>query len=193
MKIFIIEDEPAIREELTQLFEKYGYQCASSSDFQHIAETALSSGADLILLDINLPYQDGFQVCREIRQKSNLPIIVLTSRNSDFDELMSLNIGADDYISKPYNAQVLLARIQKLLARTYEIQDNVVLTHKGLTLNLLKAEISYQGQRKSLTKNEMGILRLLMVNKGNIIPRDAIIDELWQSEQFIDASRDRFA
>ena len=176
MKIFIIEDEPAIREELTQLFEKYGYQCASSSDFQHIAETALSSGADLILLDINLPYQDGFQVCREIRQKSNLPIIVLTSRNSDFDELMSLNIGADDYISKPYNAQVLLARIQKLLARTYEIQDNVVLTHKGLTL----------GQRKSLTKNEMGILRLLMVNKGNIIPRDAIIDELWQSEQFID-------
>lgn len=186
MKIFIIEDEPAIREELTKLFEKYGYQCASSSDFQHIAETALSSGADLILLDINLPYQDGFQVCREIRQKSNLPIIVLTSRNSDFDELMSLNIGADDYISKPYNAQVLLARIQKLLARTYEIQDNVVLTHKGLTLNLLKAEISYQGQRKSLTKNEMGILRLLMVNKGNIIPRDAIIDELWQSEQFID-------
>ena len=186
MKIFIIEDEPAIREELTQLFEKYGYQCASSSDFQHIAETALSSGADLILLDINLPYQDGFQVCREIRQKSNLPIIVLTSRNSDFDELMSLNFGADDYISKPYNAQVLLARIQKLLARTYEIQDNVVLTHKGLTLNLLKAEISYQGQRKSLTKNEMGILRLLMVNKGNIIPRDAIIDELWQSEQFID-------
>ena len=186
MKIYIIEDEPTIREELTQLLEKYGYQCACSSDFHHVAETALSSGANLILLDINLPYQDGFQVCREIRQKSNLPIIVLTSRNSDFDELMSLNIGADDYISKPYNAQVLLARIQKLLARTYEVQDNMVLTHKGLTLNLLKAEISYQGQRKSLTKNEMGILRLLMVNKGNIIPRDAIIDELWQSEQFID-------
>jgi DNA-binding response OmpR family regulator len=141
---------------------------------------------DLILLDINLPYQDGFQVCREIRQKSNLPIIVLTSRNSDFDELMSLNIGADDYIAKPYNAQILLARIQKLLARTYEVQDNIVLTHKGLTLNLLKAEISYQGNKKALTKNELGILRLLMVNKGNIIPRDAIIDELWQSEQFID-------
>lgn len=186
MKIFIIEDEPAIRKELTWLLEKYGYECSSSDDFFHIAETALASEADLILLDLNLPYQDGFQVLREIRQKSNLPIIVLTSRNSDFDELMSLNIGADDYISKPYNAQVLLARIQKLLARTYEVQDNVVLTHKGLTLNLLKAEISYRGQRKALTKNEMGILRLLMVNKGNIIPRDAIIDELWQSEQFID-------
>ena len=133
----------------------------------------------MILLDINLPYQDGFQVCREIRQKSNLPIIVLTSRNSDFDELMSLNIGADDYISKPYNAQVLLARIQKLLARTYEIQDNVVLTHKGLTLNLLKAEISYQGQRKSLTKNEMGILRLLMVNSRAVVSKETLIAKIW--------------
>ena len=107
MKIFIIEDEPAIREELVQLLQKYGYQCDSSDDFHHIVQAALSSGANLILLDINLPYQDGFQVCREIRQKSNLPIIVLTSRNSDFDELMSLNIGADDYIAKPYNAQIL--------------------------------------------------------------------------------------
>ena len=111
MKIFIIEDEPAIREELVQLLQKYGYQCDSSDDFLHIVQAALSSGANLILLDTNLPYQDGFQVCREIRQKSNLPIIVLTSRNSDFDELMSLNIGADDYIAKPYNAQILLARI----------------------------------------------------------------------------------
>lgn len=135
-----------------QILQKYGYQCDSSDDFHHIAQAALSSGANLILLDINLPYQDGFQVCREIRQKSNLPIIILTSRNSDFDELMSLNIGADDYIAKPYNAQILLARIQKLLARTYEVQDNIVLTHKGLTLNLLKAEISYQGSKKSLTK-----------------------------------------
>ena len=125
-------------------------------------------------------------MCREIRQSSHVPIIVLTSRNTDFDELMSLNIGADDFVSKPYNAQVLLARIQKLLSRAGEAQDSVVLTHKGLTLNLLKAEISHNGQNKKLTKNEMGILRLLMVNKGNIIPRDAIIDDLWQSEEFID-------
>lgn len=99
---------------------------------------------------------------------------------------MSLNIGADDFVSKPYNAQVLLARIQKLLSRAGGAQDSVMLTHKGLTLNLLKAEISHTGQNKKLTKNEMGILRLLMVNKGNIIPRDAIIDDLWQSEEFID-------
>lgn len=186
MKIFIIEDEPAIREELEQLLGKYGYDCVSSDDFQNIGETALDAQADLILLDINLPYQDGFQVCRSIRQKSNVPIIILTSRNTDFDELMGLNIGADDFVSKPYNGQVLLARIQKILARTYEVQSNTLLPHKGLTLNLLRATISHNGNEKELTKNELGILRLLMLNKGNIIPRDAIIDELWQSEEFID-------
>ena len=186
MKIFIVEDEAAIREELIQMLQKYGYECESSDDFQNIGEKALSSKADLILLDINLPYQDGFQVCRYIRQKSNVPIIILTSRNTDFDELMSLNIGADDFVSKPYNGQVLLARIQKILARTYEVQSNTLLTHKGLTLNLLPATISHNGNEKELTKNELGILRLLMLNKGNIIPRDAIIDELWQSEEFID-------
>lgn len=186
MKIFIVEDEAAIREELIQMLQKYGYECEASDDFQNIGERALSSKADLILLDINLPYQDGFQVCRYIRQKSNVPIIILTSRNTDFDELMGLNIGADDFVSKPYNGQVLLARIQKILARTYEVQSNTLLTHKGLTLNLLRATISHNGNEKELTKNELGILRLLMLNKGNIIPRDAIIDELWQSEEFID-------
>lgn len=99
---------------------------------------------------------------------------------------MGLNIGADDFISKPYNGQVLLARIQKILARTYEVQSNTLLIHKGLTLNLLRATISHNGKELELTKNEFGILRMLMLNKGNIIPRDAIIDELWQSEEFID-------
>lgn len=186
MKIYIIEDEAAIRDELTQLLLKYGYECESSDDFQAIGDKVLISGADLVLLDINLPYQDGFQVCRDIRKYSNVPIIILTSRNTDFDELMGLNIGADDFISKPYNAQVLLARIQKILARTYEVQTNTLLIHKGLTLNVLKATILCNGQEKELTKNELGILRMLMINKGNIIPRDAIIDELWQSEEFID-------
>lgn len=186
MKIFIIEDEASIREELSQLLSKYGYECESNTDFRGIADIALASSSNLILLDINLPYQDGFQICREIRKKSDVPIIVLTSRNTDFDELMSLNIGADDFISKPYNAQVLLARIQKILKRTYEVQANSVLSHKGLTINLLKTTMSHDGKEVDLTKNELGIIRLLVINKGNIIPRDAIIDELWQSEEFID-------
>lgn len=186
MKIYIVEDEKEIRAELTTLLERYGYTCETSEDYQHITSLILEAAPALVLLDINLPFQDGYTICREIRKNSNVPIIVLTSRNTDFDELMSLNIGADDFISKPYNAQVLLARIQKILKRTYEVQANSVLSHKGLTINLLKTTMSHDGKEVDLTKNELGIIRLLVINKGNIIPRDAIIDELWQSEEFID-------
>ncbi len=186
MKIFVVEDETEICKELSVLLQKYGYAYESSTDFAHITDHILKAEADLVLLDINLPYQDGYTICREIRKQSDIPIIVLTSRNTDFDELMSLNIGADDFISKPYNAQVLIARIQKLLKRTYEAQVNSVLIHKGLTINLLKATASYGDKEVDLTKNELGILRLLVVNKGNVIPRDTIIDELWQSDEFID-------
>lgn len=186
MKIFVVEDETEICKELSVLLQKYGYAYESSTDFAHMTDHILKAEADLVLLDINLPYQDGYTICREIRKQSDIPIIVLTSRNTDFDELMSLNIGADDFISKPYNAQVLIARIQKILKRTYEAQVNSVLIHKGLTVNLLKATASYGDKEVDLTKNELGILRLLVVNKGNVIPRDAIIDELWQSDEFID-------
>ncbi len=186
MKIFVVEDETEICKELSVLLQKYGYAYESSIDFAHITDHILKAEADLVLLDINLPYQDGYMICREIRKQSDIPIIVLTSRNTDFDELMSLNIGADDFISKPYNAQVLIARIQKILKRTYEAQVNSVLIHKGLTINLLKATAAYGDKEVDLTKNELGILRLLVVNKGNVIPRDAIIDELWQSDEFID-------
>ena len=186
MKIFVVEDETEICKELSVLLQKYGYAYESSTDFAHITDHILKAEADLVLLDINLPYQDGYTICREIRKQSDIPIIVLTSRNTDFDELMSLNIGADDFISKPYNAQVLIARIQKILKRTYEAQVNSALIHKGLTINLLKAAASYGDKEVDLTKNELGILRLLVVNKGNVIPRDAIIDELWQSDEFID-------
>jgi len=186
VKIFVVEDETEICKELSVLLQKYGYAYESSTDFAHMTDHILKAEADLVLLDINLPYQDGYTICREIRKQSDIPIIVLTSRNTDFDELMSLNIGADDFISKPYNAQVLIARIQKILKRTYEAQVNSVLIHKGLTINLLKATASYGDKEVDLTKNELGILRLLVVNKGNVIPRDAIIDELWQSDEFID-------
>lgn len=186
MKIFVVEDETEICKELSVLLQKYGYAYESSTDFAHITDHILKAEADLVLLDINLPYQDGYTICREIRKQSDIPIIVLTSRNTDFDELMSLNIGADDFISKPYNAQVLIARIQKILKRTYEAQVNSVLIHKGLTINLLKATAAYGDKEVDLTKNELSILRLLVVNKGNVIPRDAIIDELWQSDEFID-------
>lgn len=187
MKIFLIEDEPAIRTELARLLQKYGYDCEAGDDFARIADQALASGAGLVLLDINLPVQDGFQVCRQIRRQSDVPILVLTSRSTDFDELMSLNLGADDFVAKPYNPQVLLARIQRLLARAGAAPAApAVLEHGGLVLDLARAEMRCGGKTQQLTKNEFGILRLLMQNKGQILPREVLIDELWQSEAFID-------
>ena len=186
MRIFIIEDDSVIREELARFLEKYGYDCETTEDFRHADAQALASGADLILLDVGLPFQDGYQICRRIRARSAVPIIVLTARNTDFDELLAINIGADDFVTKPYNSQVLLARIERLLARSAGMRDNAQLSHKGLTLDLLQATASHDGREVALTKNEFTILRLLMMNQGSIIPRDAIIDALWQSEAFID-------
>ena len=184
--IFLLEDDRILSKGISIALKKDGHHITTAYGYVEALQKYTLKKYDLFLLDINLPDGNGMNFCQKVRQTSQLPVLFLTANDTEEDMLNGYDAGCDDYISKPYNAQVLLARIQKLLARTYEIQDNVVLTHKGLTLNLLKAEISYQGQRKSLTKNEMGILRLLMVNKENIIPRDAIIDELWQSEQFID-------
>lgn len=186
MKIYIIEDEKAIRDELELLLDKYGYKSESSDDFQNIVSLALYSKPDLILLDINLPYKDGYEICREIRMESDIPIIILTSNDTDFDELMSLNIGADDFITKPYNPQVLLARIQKILERVNKKVERAIINYNDVSLDLLKAELTYNDNILELTKNELNILRLLMQNSGNIIPREEIINELWQDEQFID-------
>ncbi|QGG49611.1 response regulator transcription factor [Lysinibacillus pakistanensis] len=186
MKIFIIEDDPIIRKELFNFLEKYGYECMSGDDFTNIVEDALQSMPHLIILDLNLPYQDGFQVCREIRKSSSVPIIIVTSRDTSFDELLSLQIGADDFITKPYDLQILLAHIQAVLKRTYEISKSVILTYKDLTLEVLKSKAIYNGTEIELTKNELCILRLLMLNKGNVVSRDEIMNDLWQNGDFVD-------
>ena len=122
-RILIIEDTDTIREELTKLLTRYGYEVLAPTDFENILEYVKENNSDLILLDINLPYFDGYHICREIRKDSNVPIIIVTSRDSDMDEIMSMNLGADDFITKPYNTQVLLARIASLLRRTYSLSE----------------------------------------------------------------------
>lgn len=186
MRIFIVEDEKVIQHELAQLLSRYGYECKWSDNFEHIVSEVIEYAPELVLLDINLPYMDGFQICRKIRASSDVPIIILTSRNTDYDEVMSLNLGADDFISKPYNSLVLLARIQRVLKRTYEREKSITIEHRGLILNLSNASMTYNDEDVALTKNEFNILRLLVMNKGKVIPRDAIIEELWQNEQFVD-------
>ena len=174
-KIFIVEDEITIRTELKTLLEKYGYECITTDDFTSVLSAIEAASPHLILLDINLPHFDGYHICREIRSHSQIPIIIVTSRNSDVDELMSMNLGADDFITKPYHTQILLARIAALLKRSYQTDHE-----------LSDSTITANGQTAELTKNELKILHLLMQNKGTIQSRDELINALWQTDEFID-------
>ncbi len=186
-KIFIIEDDLKLRKELSLFLSSYGYECILSDDFHHITDKAIQSNSDLILLDINLPYFDGFHICREIRKISSVPIIIVTSRNSDMDELMSMNLGADDFITKPYNTQILLARIGAILKRSNILnKENTIIKYKEVALNLANSTLSFKDSIVELTKNELKILSVLMQNQGTIVSRNDIINELWQSDEFVD-------
>lgn len=185
-KIFIVEDELTIRTELKTLLEKYGYECITTDDFTSVLSAIEATSPHLILLDINLLHFDGYHICREIRSHSQIPIIIVTSRNSDVDELMSMNLGADDFITKPYHTQILLARIAALLKRSYQTDHKSQLEHNGVILSLSDSTITANGQTAELTKNELKILHLLMQNKGTIQSRDELINALWQTDEFID-------
>lgn len=185
-KILIIEDDEAIRNELKTFLCRYNYDALVIEKFENIIEEIEKENADLILLDINLPIFDGFYICREIRKNSNVPIIIVTSRDSDIDELMSMNLGADDFITKPYNTQILLARINSVLKRVYskEVQESMV--YKDLVLNLSNGTISYKDNTLNLTKNEIKILSYLIKNKGKIISRENLMEYLWNDDFFVD-------
>lgn len=185
-KIFIIEDEEKIRLELSTFLNRYGYETSYSTDFENIVDISLKEEPDIILLDINLPYYDGYYICREIRRKSNVPIIVVTSRNSEVDELMSMNLGADDFITKPYNTQILLARIASIIRRTYQNLDSEVFEFKGLKYNMSTSEMTFDNKKCELTKNESKILFTLMKNKERIVPRNDLMKALWQDDEFVD-------
>lgn len=187
-RIYIVEDEIKLRKELKCLLEKNGYKCTYSEDFNNTIEDILKDTPDLVLLDLSLPVYDGFYICRKIRENLNIPIIIVTSSDRDIDELMSLNLGADDFITKPYNVHILLARISAVLLRTCGHQSHTVLTHKGLSLNISKSKASYQGYTVDLTKNELGILRLLMERNGTIVSREDLICELWEMDEFVEDS-----
>ncbi|WP_195265027.1 response regulator transcription factor [Clostridium sp. 1001275B_160808_H3] len=185
-KIFIIEDEEKIRNELCTFLNRYGYETSYSLNFENIVEEFMKEKYHLVLLDINLPYYDGYYICREIRRRSSVPIIVVTSRDSEVDELMSMNLGADDFITKPYNTQILLARISSIIRRTYNNSDSEVLEYRGLLHNLSTSEAEYDNKRIELSKNESRILYVLIKNKEKIVSRNEIIESLWQSDEFVD-------
>lgn len=184
--IFLVEDDPGIRASLTGLLERYGYPCRSTVCFEDVAGQVLSSGADLVLLDLSLPRYDGYHVCREIRRQSQLPIVVVTSRATRMDELMSMNLGADDFITKPYDTQILLARIGRLLERAYPGSAAPTLQARGLRLDLARGTVCYGAEEAELTRNEARILSLLLRRPEGVVSRAELMNELWQSDAFVD-------
>ena len=186
-KILIIEDDEKLRCELETFLNKNGFVATSLKKFDNAVEDILKIQADLLLVDINLPYTDGEFICKEIRKTSNVPIIMVTSKDNDMDELLSLNYGADQYVTKPYNIQILLAKIVGLLKRNQNAGNNPDKIDCGeFVLNTAGRIIEKEDNKVELTKNEYKILEYLVIHRQQVISRDEIMDYLWESEEFVD-------
>lgn len=186
-KILIIEDDEKLRNELETFLNKNGFEVESLKKFDNAVEDISKLKADLLLLDINLPYTDGEYICKEIRKTSNVPIIMVTSRDNEIDELLSLNYGADQYVTKPYNIQILLAKIVGLLKRNQNAGNNPDKIDCGeFVLNTAGRIIEKEDNQVELTKNEYKILEYLVLHRKQVVSRDEIMDYLWETEEFID-------
>ena len=186
-KILIVEDDKKLRDELEIFLNKNGYKVETMEDFSNTIEDILRRKVDLILLDINLPGFDGEYVLKEIRKVSEVPIIIITSRDNEIDELISLNYGADHYVTKPFNIQILLAKINSVLRRTSNLGNEAnKIDCNEFILNISKSLIEKDDRKIELTKNELKILHFLVQRRGKIVSREEIIEYLWDSESFID-------
>lgn len=184
MTILIVEDEEKLREELKIFLASNGYQVETVKEFQNLDTNIFKINCDLILLDINLPFINGEYLLKEIRKKSNLPIIMITSKNTELDELLSISLGADDFITKPFNPQILLARINRLLTRKNNQSETI--KYKNALIDVSKSLIETEHNKENLTRNELKILTYLLENKGTIVSRDDLINYLWDSDEYID-------
>ena len=188
MDIFIIEDDKSLSDEIKLVLNKWGYKVGQVNNFENITNEVLECNPKLILMDINLPSYDGFYWCSQIRNFMKLPIIFISSRDNDMDIIMSINMGGDDYITKPFSPQVLVAKIQAILRRTYSYNIDLksdIIKFKDVTLNIVEGKIYFKDENVDLTKNELKIMNILMLNQEKIVTREEIIEELWETDEFI--------
>ncbi|WP_298467330.1 response regulator transcription factor [uncultured Psychrobacillus sp.] len=182
-KIAILEDDTSIALELKELLKNAGYQVLVITDYEKSVELILKEKVDLALLDINLPTANGEIILKELRKKTTMPIIMLTSRVTEVDEILSMSYGADDYITKPYNPTILLLRIQNVLKRTENTTSSLI--YNNIIVNPSKGILQSETSELSLTKNEMIIFLYLLNNKGNIVKRDELMTDLWNNNEYI--------
>lgn len=186
-KIMIVEDDEIIASSIKKHLEKWNYDVRVVNDFENVLEDFRHYDPLLILLDISLPYYNGYYWCQEIRKESEVPIIFISSTSENMNIVMAMNMGADDFINKPFDLTVLTAKLQAILRRTYSFNKTQnVLNYHSLTLDLLKGVISYHEDSIELTKTELKIMQILFEHAGQIVSRDTIMEALWQSEAFVD-------
>ena len=186
-KILLVEDDPVIRQQVGKMLSEWGFEVVMVEDFMEVLTLFVQSEPHLVLMDIGLPLFNGYHWCQEIRKVSKVPIMFLSSRDQAMDIVMAINMGGDDFVTKPFDQNVLLAKIQGLLRRSYEFgKDQSLLEYMGVILNLKAMDLVYQGEVVSLTKNEFQILQVLFERSGNIVSREDLMKELWNSDFFID-------
>lgn len=186
-KILIVEDDPVIAEAVRRHVGAWGYEPQVQQDFQNVMAGFLEWGPQLVLMDISLPFYDGFYWCGKIREVSKVPVIFLSSASDQMNIVMAVNMGADDFIAKPFDLQVLTAKIHAVMRRAYDFGSmGQCLEHRGAVLNTGDTSLSYQGRRVELTKNDYRILQALMENKGRVVSRDTLMTRLWETDCFID-------
>ena len=186
-KILLVEDDEVIRQQVKKILEQWEYEVVLVEDFMEVLSLFVKEEPHLVLMDIGLPLFNGYHWCQEIRKVSKVPIMFLSSRDQAMDIVMPINMGGDDFVTKPFDQNVLLAKIQGLLRRSYEFgKDQSLLEYMGVILNLKAMDLVYQGEVVSLTKNEFQILQVLFERSGNIVSREDLMKELWNSDFFID-------
>ena len=186
-RIFIVEDDRGIAQAIQEQAEMWGLQAKCAGDFRNVLAEFAGYDPHLVLLDISLPFYNGYHWCNEIRQVSKVPIIFISSASDNMNIVMAMNMGADDFIAKPFDQSVLIAKIQALLRRTYDFAAAVpVLEHRGALLNTGDNTLTYEGEQVSLTKNEYRILLALMENKGKVVSRERLMERLWETDSFVD-------
>lgn len=186
-KILLVEDDEIISSELKKQLEKWGYEVSMITDFMDVMGIFNKEQPQLVLLDIGLPFYNGHYWCQQIRSVSKVPIIFLSSANDKMNIVMAMNMGGDDFVTKPFDSEVLLAKIGALIRRSYDFQVMTnLLQHRGIVLNLSDYSMTIENRKIELTKNEFRILQLLFENKGKIVSREMIMKKLWDSDYFID-------
>lgn len=185
--ILLVEDDPVITDVLERQLMKWGYEVSHVTDFQHVLETFIAVQPHLVLLDISLPFYNGYHWCTQIRKISKTPVLFISSAGDNMSLVMALSMGGDDFLAKPFDLNVAIAKVEALLRRTYDFGSGVsALACRGAVLDLKDASVHYNGKKLELTKNEFRILQVLFERRGHTVPREDLMQALWDSDSFID-------